>query len=77
MALVALLQKGNTATESQYFKYVSMLQQWCVDSFLEINVLKTKELIVRNDNEALTPVQIHGQKVEIVDGFKYLGTHID
>lgn len=33
--------------------------------------------ILINRNYFLTPINIHGQIVEIVDDFKYLGTYID
>lgn len=44
---------------------------------LEINITKTKKLIVQNDKELLQPVTIAGQTVEVVDDFKYLSTQVD
>lgn len=77
MALVALLQKGDIERENLYFNHVLNFQKWCAASSLEINVLKTKELVLQNNKNFLRPVNIDGQMVEMVDDFKYLGTYID
>ena len=47
--------------------------------FLELNVGKTKELILGKLKglEYATPVVIDQKEVEIVHDFKYLGTHVD
>ena len=52
--------------------------KWCNDHFLQLNVTKTKELIVdfrRNVTEH-KPVTINGEDVEQVPEYKYLGTTI-
>jgi hypothetical protein len=52
---------------------------WCDDNYLELNVGKTKEMLVdfrrnRTDVAALT---LRGETVERVEEYKYLGTMID
>lgn len=42
MALVALLQKEDGEKEQAYFNHVSVLQDWCLTSYLEIIVSMTK-----------------------------------
>ncbi len=44
MALVGLLL--NEDSLAAYFSHVSLLNEWCEESFLEINVGKTKELVL-------------------------------
>ena len=58
---------------------VNDFSAWCESSFLKINVLKTKELIVdfRKKPPPYPPVFIHGQAVDTVQQYKYLGTIID
>ncbi|XP_070212611.1 uncharacterized protein [Littorina saxatilis] len=55
------------------------LVQWRDDNFLELNVTKTKELIMdfRRTKSAVDPIIIKGEPVEMVDTYKYLGTIID
>ena len=50
---------------------------WCARHDLELNVAKTKDMIIdfRKDKMAVTPLAIKGQ-VEIVDSFRFLGTTI-
>ena len=48
----------------------------CDDSYLDLNVDKTKEMMVdfRRQGCAHVAIQIHGEPVEIVNSYKYLGT---
>jgi hypothetical protein len=50
--------------------------EWCDESCLDLNVSKTKEMIVdfRRQGHAHGAIQIHGEPVEIVHSYKYLGT---
>ncbi len=51
-----------------------------MSSSLQLNVGKTKELVVdmiKKPVNVLPSVIVNGEPVEIVDTFKYLGTHID
>ena len=54
------------------------LEGWCAENNLELNVKKTKEVIVdtRKIKSQLTPLVINNQVVEQVDSFKFLGTTI-
>ena len=47
--------------------------------FLELNVSKTKELVInfRRAKNDMEPIVVRGQPVEIVENYKYLGTIID
>ena len=79
MALISHLK--NKFSLSQYFMQIDMLNDWFKSCFLELNVSRTKELIFgsRNDNNTnrCMQIELNGQKVEVVDSFKYLGTVVD
>jgi gmma-aminobutyric acid receptor subunit gamma len=66
-------------SDSMYFDQVSKFCQWCKDNYLDLNVSKTKELIVdyRVKAEPIPELVICGTKVERVTEYKYLGTVID
>ena len=51
----------------------------CDDSYLDLNVDKTKEMIVvfRRQGHAHVTIQIHNEPVEIVNSYKYLGTILE
>ena len=61
--------------------YYTNIQKLCVslkERFLELNVTKTKELVLGNSPQlSLDLVMINNTSVERVDCFKYLGLHID
>ena len=50
--------------------------EWCDEPYLDLNVSKTKEMIVdfRRQGHTLGGIQIHGEAVEIAHSYKYLGT---
>ena len=52
------------------------LTEWCDESYLELNVNQTKEMIVdiRRRRHTDRAIEIHDEKVEIVHSYKYLGT---
>lgn len=80
MALVGLLTENNAAHEEAYFSQVTLLQDWCQTVKLEINVTKTKELIIQTKPRGasnINPVVLDSRPVEVVENFKYLGTIID
>ena len=54
------------------------LVQWCVDSNLQLNVAKTKVMVIdfRKKKSALDPLTIDDQDVEQVKVFKFLDCHI-
>ena len=77
MALVGLLS-DQALTLSNYYQKVENLSDWCKESFLELNVKKTKELVFENNCDVeIEPLKIGGEHVERVKNFKYLGTIID
>ena len=51
---------------------------WCTSNDLELNVAKTKEMIIvfKKNKTAMPPLAIGEQQVELVDSFKFLGTTI-
>ena len=61
--------------------YHTHIQKLCIslkERFLELNVSKTKELVLGNSPQLnLDLVKINNTDVERVDCFRYLGTHID
>ena len=75
MALVGLLTDEDSL--ACYFLDIEKLHKWCNDSFLELNVRKTKELVFQYTQNEFEPVKISGDNVEVVEAFKYLGTIID
>ena len=52
---------------------------WCGSDPLILNVNKTKEMIVdfRSTRNELNSISIMGEKVEVVEDFKYLGIHLE
>ena len=65
--------------ESEYRDQVNKLISWCSDNNLELNVNKTKEIIVdfrRKKSSPPSPLVIDGRTVEIVQHFKFLGSTI-
>ena len=65
--------------DATYRLEVQKFYDWCCENFLELNVTKTKEMIVdfQKVNELHQPVTINDTAVEIVKEYKYLGTIID
>ncbi len=74
-ALLSLLQ----GAESDHGRALPVFVKWCDDSFLDLNVSKTKELIIdfRKIKTNTTASRIHCEDVEIVNSYKYLGTVFD
>lgn len=82
MALAARLKDEDSL--AQYYQFVQDLTTWFDESFLQLNIQKTKELIcfshgrVRSQNTSLCePLKIENEPVEQVCQFKYLGTVLD
>lgn len=65
--------------ESCYRRAVESLVEWCDNNFLELNVGKTKEMVVdfRVIKDPIEPIIIKQQPVEQVRTYQYLGTVID
>ena len=62
-----------------YKQEVTSFVNWCAANYLELNVKKTKEMIVdfRKSPADHVPLYIENDIVECVDQYKYLGTIID
>ena len=74
-AILGLLNDNNSITD--YQNTISHFTQYCTDSYLELNVDKTKELVFDTAHTGLNPLLIHGKTVEQVDSFTYLGITLD
>ena len=64
---------------TNYFEEINNFVEWCEENFLELNVSKTKEMVIdfRLKKADLVPVTINGSVVERVNSFKYLGVVFD
>ncbi len=73
--LIGLIQDGD---ESAYRQEVKELAVWCSLNNLELNTLKTMEMIVdfRRNPPALPPLTIMNSTVTAVESFRFLGTTI-
>ncbi len=73
--LIGLIQDGD---ESAYRQEVKELAVWCSFNNLELNTLKTVEMIVdfRRNPPALPPLTIMNSTVTAVESFRFLGTTI-
>ncbi len=73
--LIGLIQDGD---ESAYRQEVKELAVWCSLNNLELNMLKTVEMIVdfRRNPPALPPLTIMNSTVTAVESFRFLGTTI-
>ena len=74
--IVGLLHNDN---ETVYRNEVDRFVKWCDDNHLNLNVSKTKEMIVdfRKKKQKVDPLVIKNENVEIVSEYKYLGNIID
>ncbi len=73
--LIGLIQDGD---EPAYRQEVKELAVWCSLNKLELNTLKTVEMIVdlRRNPPALPPLTIMNSTVTAVESFRFLGTTI-
>ena len=64
--------------ETVYREEVDKMVAWCSTNNLELNVSKTKEMIIdfRRNKTPISALSLKGQVVEQVDSFKFLGVHI-
>ena len=62
-----------------YLNEVLKFSDWCKNNYLNLNVDKTKELVIdfRRKQTVIEDLAIDGKKVERVSEYKYLGTVID
>ncbi|KAK3529469.1 hypothetical protein QTP70_031163, partial [Hemibagrus guttatus] len=73
--VIGLIQDGD---ESAYRQEIEQLAAWCSLNNLELNTLKTVEMIVdfRRNTPALPPLTIMNSTVPIVESLGFLGTTI-
>lgn len=73
--IVSLLKDNETG----HGPIVQEFVDWCEQSFLQLNISKTKNMYVdfRKHSSVKETISIKGQTVECVDNYKYLGTVID
>uniref|UniRef100_A0A8C1GBG6 Reverse transcriptase domain-containing protein n=1 Tax=Cyprinus carpio TaxID=7962 RepID=A0A8C1GBG6_CYPCA len=71
--VISLIQDGD---ESAYRQEVEQLVVWCSLNNLELNMVKTVEMIVdfRRNPPALPPLTIMNSAVAAVESFRFLGT---
>ncbi|KAI2666636.1 putative RNA-directed DNA polymerase from transposon BS [Labeo rohita] len=73
--VIGLIKDGD---ESAYRQEVDQLAVWCSLNNLELNTLKTVEMIIdfRRNPPALPPLTIMDSTVATVESFRFLGTNI-
>ena len=62
-----------------YFKCIDFVSKWCTENYLELNISKTKEMIIdyRRNKSDQSPVIINNSYVQRAQTYKYLGLVID
>ena len=73
------LIKDLSSSDDIYFSAVRRFYIWCKQNFLDLNVLKTKEMLIdfRENPPPVPYLEIDDKIVERVEKYKYLGTVID
>lgn len=73
--VIGFIQNGD---ESAYILKVDQLVDWCSHNNLELNTLKTVEMIVdiRRNSPPLPPLTIMDSTMEAVESYRFLGTII-
>ena len=75
----ALVDTSNSP--AHFEEEAKKLHQWCEEHYLQLNVKKTKELLIsprwRDDVDPVPQLTLSGEVVERVGSYKYLGTIID
>ena len=74
-----IIGKIKNNDENVYRDQVNLFVNWCDDNFLNLNVKKTKEMIVdfRRNKPKIENLCIKNDEVEIINKYKYLGVIID
>jgi hypothetical protein len=67
------------SSEVAYRLCIDSFVGWCNDNFLRLNTKKTKEIIFDFGKKEATHegIFIAGEQIEVVESYKYLGSHID
>ena len=76
--IVGLLD-DNENSEQNYRSEIESFVKWCEENFLNLNVKKTKEMIIdlEGKDKRLSQFIINEEAVQIVENYKYLGCIID
>ena len=74
--LLSLVKDNN---DISFLRQIDGFVQYCKRTFLELNVNKTKEMVInfRKHDDAIRPVILDEQAVERVSNYKYLGVVFD
>ena len=74
-----IIGKITDGDEGEYRSQVHNFVEWCDDNYLNLNVNKTKEMVVdfRKKDRCIQNLVIKEEQVEIVHDYKYLGVQID
>ena len=75
-ALIGLIKSDDNTT---YVNQVNSFVDYCKDNYLELNVSKTKELVIdyRKQKPDLDHIMINNSAVQRTNNYKYLGVVID
>ncbi|KAK0148535.1 putative RNA-directed DNA polymerase from transposon BS [Merluccius polli] len=75
-AIVGCVEGGR---EAEYRDLVDRFVKWCGENHLQLNVAKTREMVVdfRRNKTLPSPVSIGGTDVDMVDKYKYLAVTLD
>ena len=75
----SIKNQHNQGSEEYHGPALTEFVDWCNNSYLDLNVTKTKEMIVDFRRQEHSPGKtiIHNNEVEIVSKYKYLGTIFD
>ena len=75
-ALIGLLKNDNIVA---YNKQINNFATYCKDNYLQLNVTKTKELVIdyRRNQTAHNPIRINENEVQQTRTYKYFGIVID
>lgn len=77
-AIVGLISDDDD--DREYRELIQDFVDWCQWNCLQINTVKTNELVVdfrRRSHTPPTPVNIQGMDIERLDSYKYLGVHLN
>ncbi len=68
-----------TGDENSHGPVVSNFLTWCDSAFLQVNIKKTKDMVIdfRSSPSSPQPTSVIGQMVEWASSYKYLGLIID
>ena len=68
----------NNSNETNYRNQICLIEDWCKNNNLILNVSKTKEIIIdfRLKKTPMAPLLINDSTVEQVSTFKFLGTYV-